>query len=65
MSSPVCSECDDWIDSGNRAFPGYCSVNCKQKAHEQRDRGAAALAQSRTDRRQHAEAQQPAQHYYT
>ncbi len=61
VSSPVCNTCDGWIDSGNRAFPDYCSDNCRRK---QKDR-AAALAQSRADRRQHAAAHQPVRHYPT
>ncbi len=65
MSAPVCNECDNDIDTDNRRFPGYCSDNCRRKAHERRDRAAAALAQRRADRRQHAAAHQPTKHYYT
>ncbi len=60
MSSPVCDRCGCYIDTDNRAFPGYCSVACRQHARGERDRAAAALAQRRADARQHREANRPA-----
>ncbi len=57
--SPVCSRCDAWIATGNRAFPGFCSPDCRQKAHEQRDHTAAEEAQKRAARRRRAAANKP------
>ncbi len=64
MSSPVCDFCSDYIEVNNRAFPGYCSTDCRQHAHAERNRAAAALAQRQADARQHREANRPA-HYLT
>ncbi len=65
MTVPACDRCGCWIEVANRAFPGYCSTDCRQHAHAERDRAAAALAQQRADRRQQREAQQPTRHYVT
>ncbi len=65
MSSPVCDRCGSWIEVDNRAFPGYCSTDCRQHARAERDRASAALAQRRADRRQQAAAHQPVKSYVT
>ncbi len=66
MSVPVCDRCGSWIETDNRgAFPGYCSPDCRQHVHIEREGAVAALAQRRADRRQQADAHQPAKHYVT
>ncbi len=57
--SPVCSRCDGDIAVDNRAFAGYCSDHCKQRAHEARDNAAAAQTQKRAARRRRAAANPP------
>ncbi len=62
--SPVCSKCDGDIAADNRAFPGYCSPDCRREADEQRDATAAAEAQKQAARRRVAARNKPI-HYVT
>jgi hypothetical protein len=36
MSAISCDYCGEWIEVTNRAFAGYCSAGCRDRARQQR-----------------------------
>jgi hypothetical protein len=51
MTAVICDTCEQYIETTNRTFPGYCSPACRDHAHAERERRRQAARLRRAEAR--------------